>query len=579
MELLQYINIIRKWIWLIILATVLAAGSSLIASLLAVPVYRTTTTLIVSQIIENPNPNSSDIYASQQLAQTYVQLVTKQPILNATVQALGLRQDWASLRGQVSAYPIQGTQLMAVSVIDISPPRAKAIADEIARQLILQSPTTPSSAQQERLTFIQNQLPELEKKIQQGNQRVAELDLQISTATSARQIQDIQDQQSSLQTQINQWQGTYATLLASLQQGRLNYITVVEPAEVPSAPVSPRLSLNLALAIAVGLTLSIGAVLLLEYLDDTIRSPAEVRSLLNAPVLTAIGKIDGDDYATKLIAAREPRSPVTESYRALRTNLQFSSLDNPIKTMVVTSAGPSEGKSLTAANLAVVLAQTGMSVILVDADLRRPVVHKIFGLKNHTGLTTWLVGQSTEPMALTAGAGGGRWLEPAVADKGGPLEPYIQNTDVPRLRVITSGSLPPNPAEVLGSARMHQFLEEIQQIADIVVLDSPPCVTVTDAVVLSRWVDGLILVLDQKNTSRQGIMRARENLQAVGAKILGAVINRLDSRNGGGYYASYYSDYYYQSDGSDSRNGKSPNGLRKWLGRGKATRKISSGPG
>jgi succinoglycan biosynthesis transport protein ExoP len=580
MELLQYFNIIRKWIWLIILATALAAGSSLIASLLAVPVYRTTTTLIVSQIIENPNPNSGDIFASQQLAQTYVQLATKEPILNATVRALGLRQDWVSLRGQVSAFPIQGTQLMAVSVIDTVPTRAKIIADELARQLILQSPTTPSSEQQERLEFIQNQMPELERKIQDGNQRVAELDQLISTATSARQIQEIQDQQTILQQQINEWQATYANLLASLQTGRLNYITVVEPAEVPRVPVSPRVALNLALAIAVGLTLSVGAVLLLEYLDDTIRSPAEVRTLLNAPILTAIGRIEGDNYPSKLVAEREPRSPLTEAYRALRTNLQFSSLDNPVKTIVVTSAGPSEGKSLTASNLAVVLAQAGLSVILVDADLRRPVVHRIFDLKNNIGLTTWLVGQNAAepiaPMLATAAAGGSRWLEPAAGGKGSPLEPFIQSTQVPRLRVISSGSLPPNPAEVLGSARMHQFLEEIQQVADIVVLDSPPCVTVTDAIVLSRWVDGVILVLDQKNSTRQGIQRARENLQTVGAKILGAVINRLDSHSGNGYYSGYYSDYYYHRDGAESKNGKAPTGLRKWLGRGKASKPKTS---
>jgi Mrp family chromosome partitioning ATPase len=197
-------------------------------------------------------------------------------------------------------------------------------------------------------------------------------------------------------------------------------------------------------------------------------------------------------------------------------------------------------------------------------------------------LTTWLVGQNTEPSApllATAAAGGTRWLEPSAIGKGGLLEPFIQTTQVPRLRVITSGSLPPNPAEVLGSARMHQFLEEIQRVADIVVLDSPPCVTVTDAIVLSRWVDGVILVLDQKNTSRQGILRARENLQAVGAKILGAVINRLDTHSSNGYYSGYYSDYYYHRDGAGSKNGKAPTGLRKWLGRGKASKpKTKSEP-
>ena len=575
MELLQYINIIRKWIWLIILATTLAAGSSLIASLLAVPIYRTTTTLIVSQIINNPNPSSGDIFTSQQLAQTYVQLATKEPILNATVTALGLRQDWVALRDQVSAYPIAGTQLMAISVIDTQPLRAKAVADEIAQQMILQSPTTPSADQQARLDFVTAQLPVIEKEIRNGNLHIADLDQQIANATSARQIQDLQAQQNGVSTQVNQWQTTYSQMLASLQTGRLNYITVVEPAEVPNVPVSPRTTLNLGLAIAVGLTLSTGAVLLLEYMDDTIRSPSEARALLGAPILTAVGKINGASYSDKLIAEREPRSPLTEAYRALRTNLQFSSLDNPMRTIVVTSAGPSEGKSLTAANLAVVLAQAGMSVILVDADLRRPVVHKIFGLQNRTGLTSWLVGQPTEP--AVAAAGGGRWLEPSAVGKGGPLEPYIQATSVARLRVVTSGSLPPNPAEVLGSGRMHQFLEEINQIADIVVLDSPPCGTVTDAVVLSRWVDGVILVLDQKNTSRQGIQRARENLQAVGAKILGAVINRLDNRGANSYYYSgYQNSYYYHNDGNGSSNGKAPGGIRKLLGRGKSSKPPSN---
>jgi polysaccharide biosynthesis transport protein len=573
MELLHYINTIRKWIWLIVLATTLAAGSSLIASLVAIRMYSTTTTLIVSQVISNPNPNSGDIFASQQLAQTYVALATKEPILSASAVALGFDASyWRSLRGQVSAYAIQGTQLMGISVMDSVPVRAQAIADEIARQLILQSPTTPSPEEQERLNFVQSQLPELERKIQAGNARVADLDAQIAGATSARQIQDIQQQQTVLQSQINEWQSTYSQLLSSLQSGNLNYISVVEPADVPTVPVSPRVGLNVLLAVGIGLALSIGAVLLLEYLDDTIRSPAEVRALLNAPILAAIGKIEGDNYAQKLIAEREPRSPLTEAYRALRTNLQFSSLDNPLKAIVVTSAGPAEGKSLTASNLAVVLSQAGMQVVLVDADLRRPVMHKVFGLKNNVGLTSWLVGQATEPAVANVG---GRWVESTGVGKGGPLEPYLQATTVARLRVVTSGPLPPNPAEVLGSTRMHQFLEEITRVADIVIIDSPPCVTVTDAVVLSRWVDGVILVLDQKNTSRQGIQRARENLQAVDARLLGTVINRLDSSSGSGYYyGSYSSYYYYHADAPENGNGKGPTGLRKLLGLGKANGKA-----
>ncbi len=573
MELLHYLTIIRKWFWLIVLATTLAAGSSLIASKLAVPVYRTTTTLIVSQVIEAANPNSGDIFASQQLAQTYVQLVTKEPMLSAAVQALGLQRDWRSLRGQVSAAPIQGTQLIGISVIDTSPVRAKAIADELANQLILQSPTTPSQEEQERLAFIEAQLPELRTRIADAQSTIAELDQVIATARSAQQIEAAQNQQRVLSTQMNQWQSTYAQLVAASQGSSLNYITVIEPADIPRVPVSPKPVLNLILAVAIGLTLSIGAVLLLEYLDDSIRSPAEIRTLLGAPVLTAIGRIDGGDYPTKLVAENMPRSPITEAYRALRTNLQFASLDKPLKTIVATSAGPSEGKSLTSANLAVVLAQAGLSVVLVDADLRRPVQHKIFGLKNNVGLTTWLVGQ---PVDTLVAAGGSR-SEPVMSVKSA-LEAFVQNTHVPRLRVCTSGSLPPNPAEVLGSARMRQFIDEVTQSADIVILDSPPCVTVTDAVVLSQWADGVLMVLDQKVTTRQAVQRARENLQSAGARVLGAVINRLDTRGTSGYYYStYYSSYYYHADGKPNGNGKAPTGLRKLLGGGKSAKpKVTS---
>jgi succinoglycan biosynthesis transport protein ExoP len=576
MELLHYLAIVRKWFWLILLATALAAGSSFIASQVAVPVYRTTTTVMVSRVIESRNPDQSAIFASQQLAQTYVVLITKEPILRATVEALGLQRDWRSLRGQVTAAPIQGTQLLAISVIDTSPPRAKAIADQIAQQLILQSPTTPSADEQARIEFIRAQLTELETRITEARAKIDELDQQIAGARSAAQIALAQEQQAVLRSQVTQWQTTYAQLNNSAQQSNVNYLSIVEPADLPTRPVSPRTGLNVALAIAIGLTLSIGAVLLLEYLDDSIRSPAEVRTLLNAPILAGIGRITGDGYSAQLIAEREPRSPLTEAYRALRTNLQFSSLDTPLKTVVVTSAGPSEGKSLTSSNLAVVLAQAGMAVVLVDADLRRPVVHKVFGLKNNVGLTSWLVAHpQTEPELAVSG----RRAEPPGLSQTGPLEPYLQTTTVPRLRVVTSGPLPPNPAEVLGSTRMRQFLEEVVQVADIVVLDSPPCVTVTDAVVLSRWADGVIVVLDQKNTNRQGLQRARENLQAVGARILGAVINRLDAGSGGGYYyASYSSSYYYRDDAAVSGNGKAPSGLRKWLARTRPS-KPKSTPG
>lgn len=556
MDLIRYLDVLRKWFWLIVLATALSAGSGFIASMLAVPVYKTSTTLMVGQVIDNPNPTSADFFTGEQLASTYVQLITREPILTAAISTLGLNQDWQSLRDQVSASQIPNTQLLQISVLDTNPERAKAIANEIARQLILQSPTTSSADDQARLDFVRAQLPELESRIKNGQELVDELQQQIAGATSARQIQDAQQRQSVIQAQISQWQLTHSQLLISLQSGRLNYLSIVDPAESPRAPVSPNVLLNTLLAVAIGLSLSVGAAYLLEYLDDTIRSPEEVRKLLGVPMLSAIGQFSGSTYSEMLITQSDPRSPTTETYRSLRTNLQFLAVDSPLKTILVTSSGPGEGKSITSANLAAVFAQAGKSVLLLDADLRRPVTHRIFDLKNRVGITTWLVGQDVNP--ATGNENGNDPNATLVSQPKLSLEAYIQPTSIPRLRVICSGALPPNPAEILGSNRMRELIEEASKLADVVIMDSPPCVTVTDAVVLSQWVDGVLLILDGQHTHRQSAVRARENLQAAGARLLGAVVNRFDIRESGYYYGySSYQYYYSSEDGGDSKsNGK-----------------------
>lgn len=557
MELMQYFEVVRKWIWLLVLSVALAAGASLIASLLATPVYRTTTTLMVSQTISNPNPDSGDLYASQQLAQTYVQLITKEPILKATAEALGLKQSWESLKGQVSAVPLQGTQLIEISVIDTSTARAQAIANEIARQVILQSPTTPSTDRQERIAFIQSQLPELESRIKQAQKDVLAIGEQINIANSARQIQDLSQQQIILNNQITQWQTTYSQMLEALNQGTLNSLSVVEPASLPRTPISPNIRLNVLVAAFIGLVLALGGAFLLEYLDDSIRSPEEAQKLLDVPVLSVVSQIDNDN---KLIALHEPRSPITEAYRELRTNLQFSSLDRPLRTILVTSPSPSEGKSVSASNLSVVLAQAGLSVILIDADLRRPTIHKIFGLQNKTGLTGCLIENdppsyenSTDHIGVTDNI---QWTN---------LDNYLQDGGVPGLRIITSGGLPPNPAEVLGSGRMQRFLQAVSHLSDVVIIDSPPCAAVTDAVVLSRSVDGVILILDAHKSARQAAKRAKTSIFGVGGNLVGVVINRLARDRSGYYYSRYYPAYYYDDDHESIKRKRkaTPKKLRK----------------
>jgi capsular exopolysaccharide synthesis family protein len=210
-----------------------------------------------------------------------------------------------------------------------------------------------------------------------------------------------------------------------------------------------------------------------------------------------------DNQLDHLITVADPRSPVSEAYRTLRTNLDFSSLDKPIKTMLVTSAGPEEGKSTVLANLAVTTAQTGRKVILVDCDLRRPTLHNIFNLKNDVGLTTMVV----DDVAVES--------------------PPLQDTGIEGLQLVSSGPLPPNPSELLGSRRMEEIVAALLERADVVLFDAPPVVAVTDAAVLATKVDGVLLVINAGGTKRDYARVAKARLEKVNANLLGAVLNNV----------------------------------------------------
>lgn len=222
-----------------------------------------------------------------------------------------------------------------------------------------------------------------------------------------------------------------------------------------------------------------------------------------------------------LVAEADPKSPAAEAYRSLRTNLQFAGLDTPCRTLVITSATAGEGKTTTAANFAVIAAQVGTSVLLIDADLRRPNLHRLFSLPNNEGLTTALV-------------------------QGRPFSELAQATRVPHLSVLPSGPLPANPAELVGSRRMRAFLEAATEKFEIVVLDTPPVLAASDAVALSAQCDGVIMVIKAGSVPHEVVRHAVEQVHAVKGRVLGVLLNRLDARKNGQYqdYYRYYHAYY-----------------------------------
>jgi capsular exopolysaccharide synthesis family protein len=216
-----------------------------------------------------------------------------------------------------------------------------------------------------------------------------------------------------------------------------------------------------------------------------------------------------------LITHANPKSPISESYRALRTNIQFSAIDEELKVLLVTSAGPGEGKSTTISNLAVAYAQSDKKVLLMDADLRKPTMHQTFRVTNRLGLTNLLTNQAE-------------------------LEEVIRNSSIPNLDILTSGPIPPNPSEILSSKRMITLLDELKKMYDIILIDAPPAIAVTDAQILGTRSDGVILVIDSGKVKREIAMKAKANLDHVQARILGVVLNNVDRKNKDSYYYYYY---------------------------------------
>jgi len=219
----------------------------------------------------------------------------------------------------------------------------------------------------------------------------------------------------------------------------------------------------------------------------------------------------------KLIVHEDPKSPIAEAYRTLRTNLQFAKVNSELRTIMFTSSGPAEGKSTTIANVAVALAQSGRSIILVDCDLRKPVQHRIFGKRNK-GVTNILVDDS-------------------------PAETFLQDTEIDNLRILPSGPIPPNPSELLSSAKMVQLLDELKGLADLVLIDAPPTIAVTDAAVMAVKVDGIVLVIDATSVRPEMAQKAKDLLIKANGHILGVILNRVEIEE---EYAYYY--YYYGSE-------------------------------
>ncbi|MCI0394005.1 MAG: polysaccharide biosynthesis tyrosine autokinase [Chloroflexi bacterium] len=391
--------------------------------------------------------------------------------------------------------------------------------------------TPPLTLEQETtLEGKRSQLAKLESDLARFRQ--AHFDLTVLGRFEPGQNTDDSIRLNQAQTELELYRQLYSDLLSDYELARMTNLSAtpsvvqVDPAVAPGAPLRPQPVANTIFAASAGLLLAGLIAFVVEYLDDSLKSGEEINHLFGAPVLGRIMYDRGAFKKQEVHAALHPRSPVTESLRSLRTNLEFAKVDQPLKSLLVTSANPSEGKTAVAVNLAAVMAQAGQHVLIVDADLRRPTLHQYFDIPNNVGLTSVLIDQVN-------------------------LRDALHKSPDEYIAILPSGPIPPNPVELLRSAKMSQILEQMAKVADVIIIDGPP-VVVADAPVLAAKVSGVLVVVRYAKTRKAIATGMVEQLGRVNARVVGVVLNSIKSRaNPDYYYGRYY--HYYQK--GDSKNG------------------------
>lgn len=522
----EYANLFRRWIWLLIIFALIGGGIAYYFSSRQPPTYKTSTMVQLSFGTSSQYDYYAVSYYGQEMIQTYTKIITGQTTLDKVSDLVG----YDVKAGMITAAPVTGTQLMTITVTDTNPNRAAIIANTLVQVFAKQIQIDRAEYYAETKSIIEGQIADIDGKIQDLiNQVNSEMQALGPDETESTKL-------NQLQSTLTYYQQQYFSLTQNFQQLQLielqNKFNIIQidPAVIPAAPSAPKPMQSALIWALVGLFIAAGIVVLIEFLDDSITDPQEITKQWGLPILGVVANYNTGESDTP-ITVQYPRSPVSEAFRSLRTNLQFTSIDHPLKTVLVTSCLPSEGKTHVAVNLAVVMAHTSRSLVLTDADFRRPKVHKLLKLHNRIGLTDLFI----RPKEETDGA-------------------IRQSTGIEGLHYITSGSLPPNPSELLSSEKMADILEDLKSQFNTVVIDSPPLLIVPDAVALAARVDGVLLVFRPSVTKRNELARGIELLRQLNTNILGVVINNVKVKNSSIYYRNYYANdsygknYYHPKD-------------------------------
>lgn len=503
MELRSYLSILRRRLWVVVACVILGTAIAAAITFLATPQYSASTTVRVLTIgggsITEARP---DINYTERLVNTYSRIITSGTVRRQIKDELGLEQ-----LPVITVQAIPGTELIRIVAEAPDPEDARDIANAAAQTLVDQN-----------LEFYSGGAGQTLQQILTEQLQTAEVELEQARADYAEALSASPEDPATLSVAsqaLEVRERTYTSLLTQYEAARLeeavraNAISVIEEAAAPNRPSKPRHVVNIALGVAVGLISGVALAFLLENLDTTLYTTEQIE---NATQMMTIGQVPAAKDDLSIARLGSGHYPQLESFRRLRTNILASGVTGS-QVVLLTSAKRGEGKSTVSGNLAVTVAQSGREVVVVDCDLRLPTVHKLFDLPNKRGLTNVLAGEVS-------------------------VDEAIQYSAFPRVQVITSGPLPPNPTELLGSQRMMDLIEQLKTTFDFIILDTPALLSVADAAVLAPSVDNVILVVAQAQTRRGDVQAVRQQLSNVRVKSLEVVVNRAEPNGSYAYYES-----------------------------------------
>ena len=449
---------------------------------------------------------------AQQATTTAATLLIEPPLLQSVIVSNKLNETVDALAKRVTATPQSNTELVDVLVQDPSATRAAQIDNALMNAYAAQVTQQNSARINQAGAALQAQITQVQATITQENQALASA----PRSQDATALRATISANTALLTSLTL---NYSSFKATQAQN-LDTVSIAAPAATPLTPASPRVTLNTALGAVAGLAVAVGLVGLLEFLDQGLKTPDDVRDRVGVPCLGVVPRYEASKSRTLSARRQRELDAATESYRRLRTNLLFSSPDADLTSVVVTSARSGEGKTRTAANLAVALAGSDKRVVLIDADMRRPSQHRLFAKSQENGMSDLILATTVDRVPELNGT---------------------HATQHPNLSLITSGTIPPNPSELLSSNRAALLLHSLVATHDLLVIDTPPADVVTDALSVAAHASATIIVVEAGRTNAAQAIAVIDSLRNVGANVIGIVLNKAKRRTDGSYYQYGYS--------------------------------------